>query len=196
MSRSRFRADSRSHSGQRRGLRHRYRPVGGARIEVLDGPQTALSAISDSKGEFSLTGLFDDTTRFRATGDGHLPETEKWGPFCAPCHPNHWIFFTLGVDRAVREHRWRYTLTFVADSACSALPDELRVRTYAATVAPLPTASDPQGSSLFKVSMKGVPFLENYSTFRIGVVGDYLGFPDDDGATLVEPLGPDTYLSY
>jgi hypothetical protein len=44
--------------------------------------------------------------------------------------------------------------------------------------------------------MSGVPFVDSYKSFRIGVAGDYLGFPDNDGPTLIEAIAPNTYLSY
>ena len=44
-----------------------FRPLGGAKVEVLDGPQTGLTTTANELGEFSLTGIFDDATRFRAT---------------------------------------------------------------------------------------------------------------------------------
>ena len=36
------------------------RPLAGAIVDVVDGPQAGTSATSDTKGEFSLTGAFDD----------------------------------------------------------------------------------------------------------------------------------------
>src|ERR1043166_1526593 len=47
------------------------RALPGARIEVLDGPQTGASTTSDASGTFSLTGAFDAGTRLRAAKDGY-----------------------------------------------------------------------------------------------------------------------------
>src|SRR5512138_3544427 len=46
-----------------------YRHLPGARIEVIDGPQSGMSTETDSRGQFTLTGVFSDTTRFVATKD-------------------------------------------------------------------------------------------------------------------------------
>src|SRR5438876_453106 len=60
-----------------------FRPLAGARVEVVDGPQAGLSTSADTKGEFSLTGAFDDATRFRATKEGHVAAIKTLQPFCA-----------------------------------------------------------------------------------------------------------------
>ena len=48
-----------------------FRPLAGARVEVVDGRQAGLATTADAKGVFSLIGTFDDATRFRATKEGH-----------------------------------------------------------------------------------------------------------------------------
>ncbi len=45
-----------------------FRPLAGARVEVLDGPQAGLSTTANAQGEFSLTGTFDDGTRSARPG--------------------------------------------------------------------------------------------------------------------------------
>lgn len=73
-----------------------YRPLAGARVEVLDGPQANTSTLTDGAGEFSLRGIFDETTRFRAEKDGHESATGTlW--FCAACNPQRRMNFILGV---------------------------------------------------------------------------------------------------
>src|SRR5687767_11010491 len=44
-----------------------FRPIPGAKIEILDGPQAGTTTTSDARGEFSLQGIVDDTTKFRAS---------------------------------------------------------------------------------------------------------------------------------
>ena len=51
--------------------------LGGAVVEVVDGPQAGLSTISNAAGQFSLSGRFDDDTRFRAAKAGHVAETQR-----------------------------------------------------------------------------------------------------------------------
>jgi len=60
-----------------------YHYMAGARIEVIDGPQAGMSTETDPWGEFALTGVFDLTTRFVATRDGHLPATSTLNLVCA-----------------------------------------------------------------------------------------------------------------
>ena len=171
-----------------------FRVLGHAIVEVLDGPQTGLQAATNERGEFSLTGVFDDSTRFRASGDGVLPAISTWSLPCATC--GHWLYFKLGIAAPPASIAGAYDVTFTASAGCTDLPDPLRVRTYAATVVPLATPSDPEGHWLYEARMSGAPFVDNYKSFRIGVAGDYLGFPDSEGAVLVEELAPNTYVSY
>src|SRR6187200_2573592 len=53
-----------------------FRHLDGARVEVVDGPEAGMSTTADANGSFSFSGTFDDTTRFRATKDGHLAATQ------------------------------------------------------------------------------------------------------------------------
>jgi len=46
------------------------RPVAGARVELLDGPQAGVWTTTDARGAFTLFGTVDDTTRFRASKEG------------------------------------------------------------------------------------------------------------------------------
>jgi hypothetical protein len=72
-----------------------FRSLAGARIEVLDGPQAGMSATSDSNGQFSLTGLFDSATAFRATLAGYVGATRSWTQ-CQLC-TRTWLSFTLSL---------------------------------------------------------------------------------------------------
>jgi hypothetical protein len=169
--------------------------MAGARIEVIDGPQAGLSTQTDSKGEFRLTGIFGDTTRFVATKDGHLPATATLGPFCAPCHPNRWIFFNLEEPVPPPDLSGDWQVTFVT-AACPGLPSELQTRSYDATIALAPPAAHPDARWLFLVTMSKVPFLSEHKEFHVGAAGNYLGFPENDGPVLVEQLDPTAYLSF
>ena len=72
------------------------------------------------------------------------------------------------IARPVRDR----PLTISADSACAALPDDVRTRTYAATV----TAG---------------------SIFWIGVFGDYLAISTaGEGPSIVEQIGPNRYVAF
>ena len=48
-----------------------FRPIAGARIDVLDGPRAGLSATTDGTGRYLLNGPFHSSTHVRATRDGY-----------------------------------------------------------------------------------------------------------------------------
>lgn len=169
------------------------RPLGGAGVEVLDGPQTGASTTADTTGRFSLTGTFNDTTRFRATSDGHVAATATLNPACASC-ATRYISFYLAVPAPPASIAGNYTLTFIADSVCD-LPDEVRTRTYAATITP-ESQSDRPANTLFSLTPSGA-FLEYYGHVPISVAGEVVAFElRGEGPNLVEVIAPKTYLGF
>ena len=111
-----------------------WRPLAGARVEVVDGPQAGLSTTTDGSGEFRLSGNFDDTTHFRATKDGHVASTWPLPAACGPCNPDWWIHFSLEALAPHPNLAGDYTLTVIANSACTSMPEALRTRTFDATL--------------------------------------------------------------
>jgi hypothetical protein len=158
-------------------------------VEVVDGPQAGLSTMADGIGEFSLSGTFDDATRFRATKDGYVTATRTLQPFCAACNPNRWINFSLEVLAPPVNMAGDYTLTFVADRSCTTLPNEVRTRTYAATIPP-PSNAIPANAS-FGVTVRGA--FKGWDVIGMGVAGDYVAVWLE---TLVEQIAPNTFLSF
>jgi carboxypeptidase family protein len=172
-----------------------FRPLGGATVEVVDGPQAGRSTITSARGEFSLSGAFDDTTRFRATKEGHVPLTSTLQPHCAPCNPNRWIHFYLPLLVPSADIAGNYTLTVTADGACAAFPSA--VRTYAATLVPVRTSHHP-ANTFYEGTVSGAEFLQGYNSFSIGVAGDYFTgwFGDLHGDPgLVEQVAATTYFA-
>jgi hypothetical protein len=175
-----------------------WRPLAGARVEVVDGPQAGLSTTTDGAGGFRLAGAFDSTTRFRATKEGHLAATWPLPQSCAACNPNWWIHFYL---EAIAPHPTivgDYGLTFIADSACTDFPDEVRTRRFGATVTLASAPDEPDQNSRFTVTLTGSIFLERYRSFTIGVAGDYIAayLGDAHGTPgLIEQIAPNTYLT-
>jgi Carboxypeptidase regulatory-like domain len=171
------------------------RAVAGARVEIVDGPQAGSSTTTDSNGAFSLTGTFDDNTRFRASKEGHVDEIRRLEPPCAACNPRRWIHFNLDVVAPPLNITGSYTLTFVADSSCATLPSEARTRSYAAIITP----SSYRPNTAFEVRPADAPFIEPYNSFTITVAGDYaalwLGNAHGDPG-LVERIAPNTYLAF
>jgi hypothetical protein len=166
-----------------------FRPLAGARVEVLDGPLAGTAATVDASGEFSIIGTFDEGTRFRASKENYLAATGTLQPWCGPCHPHRWIHFELDVPTPPVSLAGDYTLTFVADSVCTSLPAELRTRTYDATIAPLSYKPD----TAFEIIVSGTGI--EWQGGGAGVSGNFVvvGFGDPG---LVEEVAPLTYLTF
>lgn len=159
-----------------------YRALGGARVEVVDGPSAGLSTMADGRGEFSLMGTFDDATRFRAIKDGYITATRTRSPY-------GWVTFELGVVAPALEIAGDYTMTFVADGSCVALPNELRRRAYATTIPTAANASPANGA--FGITVRGA--YREWDVIGMGVSGDYVALWFE---TLVEQITPNTFLSF
>ena len=148
-----------------------------------------MSATADARGEFSLTGLFDEATRFRATADGHVTSIRTLQPFCARCNPNWWINFALEVPSSAIDIGGDYTLSFVASNTCTMLPGEMRLRTFTATIPA--TSSGLAADAFFRVG--GATFFEDWDAISIGVAGNYVALWLE---TLVEQIAPNTFLAF
>jgi hypothetical protein len=175
-----------------------FRPIAGAIVEILDGPLTGSSRITDADGRFSFSGAIDDTTRFRATSDGHVTATATLHPACDTCSKVYRsVYFVLAVLAPPVDIAGDFTLTFSADSACTSIPSEFRTRTYTATITPLSHPDYPP-NTLFDVTISGAPIFAGYGSFTIGVAGDFvaLEFGGDGGPSLVEEVAPTTYLGF
>jgi hypothetical protein len=173
------------------------RPLSGARVEVLDGPQAGQWTLTDGTGSYGFNGAFDDATRFRATTTGHVPAIGTRGARCAPCNPNWWLYFFLQPDGASADLTGDYTMTIAADPACSDLPASARERTYTARIAHAVYALHPPETT-FKLTVDP-SFLSGYRTLDVFVagsavtaeVGDLHGAPG-----LVEQVAETTYLTF
>jgi hypothetical protein len=175
-----------------------FRPLAGATVQVTDGPGTGLLATTDTRGNFTLFGSFDETTQFRATGVGHAAVTRPLPESCAPCNPHWWIHFSLESLAPHLDLSGLYTLTFLADNRCVVLPDELRTRTFDASIT-RSSSPDAPTNSRFDVTVHGASTVAGFDRFVIGVAGDYLaadiGEWGHNGAGLVERVGANTYVS-
>ena len=179
-----------------------FRPLAGATIDVVSGPQAGMSATADANGQFTITGDFDSATNFRASIAGHRTATQSWtcatGASCSGSgSARPYLAFYLAPLVPPLNIAGDYTLTFVADPACTAFPTELRTRTYAATILPAALKNTPADSS-FVVKVSGASFLPRLDSFQVGVAGDYVAFFLDAGhdAPVVEQLAPDSYLAF
>jgi hypothetical protein len=162
-----------------------FRPIPGAIVEVLDGPQTGVMTITNSRGEFSFEGTIDDHTRFRATSDGYSPSIATLQPACAACNPPRWVHFVLNAVAPSVNMAGDYTVTFA--SACASLPIDVRTRVYQATIGPSPY------NGYVNVPLKGGTFIEGWDSLPMGVESDYVAFWLE---ILVEQIAPNTYLTF
>lgn len=182
--------------GQMRGLVKdtAFRPLAGAIVEVIGGPSTGTSTTTDGAGQFSLAGVFDDTTRFRASKDDHVAST------AALTSAFGWISFHLAVLAPPVNMAGDYTLTFEADSGCTTLPAALRTRTYAATVtlnsaeiqgwAPVPP------NTVFNLTLDGAS-VQDDGIAAIGTAGDFVAFAlfNDGLPYIVEEVAPKIFVA-
>jgi hypothetical protein len=161
-----------------------FRPIAGARIEVLDGSQVGATTITDSRGEFSFSGTIEDGTRFRATSDGYSPSVETLRPPCAACNPNRWVNFVLKSLTPSVNMAGDYTVAFDG-GACTSLPTEVRTRTYQATI------GSPPYNGYVSVPLRGGTFVDGWDSLPMGVESDYVAFWIE---ILVEQIAPNSYL--
>ena len=159
-----------------------YRALAGARVEVVNGPQAGQVTMADGRGEFSLSGTFDDATRFRATKDGYVTATRTRST-------SSWVWFELGVVAAPMDIAGDYTMTFVADGSCVTLPEAVRTRAYATTIPATANASPANAS--FSIAVSGA--LKGWDVTGMGVSGDYVAVWLE---TLVEQTAPNTFLLF
>ena len=174
------------------------RPLVGAKVEVLDGPQAGSVAATDDSGWFTLIGALADTNRLRATKEGHVTATGTIA-FWRRDGPTDYVSIALAVLAPPVSIAGDYSLTFVADDACTTVPDELRTRTYAATIEPdLVDPRIPAGTFLW-ANISGVSFLANQRRIPILIAGDVVSFwlgEHGYGAFFVEQVAPNTYLQF
>jgi len=174
------------------------RRLSGARVEVVDGPQARTSTTTNASGDFLLTGTFDDSVTFRASKDGYIPATGtlRCAPLCDPGYRG--ISFALAVFAPPAPVAGDYTLTFTANTVCTTLPQAVRTRSYAATITPSSTTAFP-ANTLFAVKLSGARFFAGYDALTLGVAGNDLTFVFTEGGhgpTVVEEVGPNTYLAF
>jgi hypothetical protein len=162
-----------------------FRRLVDATVEVVDGPHAGLSVRTTTDGGFTLPGSFDQNTHFRASHEGYLPSTVP--------HPHGYIDYYLVRAMAPVDIRGEYEMTFVADPACTGMPDYLRERTYQASVTPGSFDRTPAGL-VFDLTLGGVEPLDNPS---IGVAGDAVGFRlfNDGYPFIVERVSSGLYVT-
>ena len=170
-----------------------FRPVGGVKIEAVDGASAGVSTTTNGSGGFALSGTFDESVTFRASKDGYIAATAT---LKRNMSGGASLSFTLTVVAAPVAIAGDYTVTFVADSACAGnLPEGVRERIYPATISQSTYPGAPPQTQ-FNVTLTGAPFLPGHGSFYLGVAGDYVAiFFGDHGPLVVEQVAPNAYLA-
>jgi len=170
-----------------------FRPLTGAQVEVVNGPDAGRSVLSDSTGRFTLSGQFDETTQIRAISDGYVTGAQTVPPLCPACQ-YLWVSFYLATPTPSVNIAGNYTLTFIADAACTALPEEARQRTYDIRIEPRSSPYDPPNTIfLARVTNPSVV----YNVFAIGVVDNFATFElGGHGPYLLEQTANNVYLGF
>ena len=166
-----------------------FRPLAGVRVEIVDGSEAGAFTISDGDGRFSFVGgRYVDGIHFRASKDGYMT-TSVSGPLQFPW-PSAVASLGIVLDSIAPPARIEpgsYSVTVTADNSCTGIPDDLRTRTYNATVAP----SRDHPSTLYIVEVTG-PSLAPFG-FGMRVAGNDFTFTIDSPIFL-EHFAPFHYL--
>jgi hypothetical protein len=167
-----------------------FRFIAGAKVEVIDGSHAGTVTTSDADGFFSYEQKSESLVTVRATKDGYAPSVAT---SVATSDGRAYVFLKLSSLTPPVGVAGNYTLTISADPACTALPDEVRTRTYVATV----TAGSTRGpaNTFFNGTLTGGQFYSNI--FWVGVFGDYVTISTaGEGPSIVERVGPNRYVAF
>ncbi len=125
------------------------RPVPGAVVLILDGPQAGASTSADERGQFRFVSTASGAVRLRASRDGFEPATiaTEWQPSDGSFSPTRGgiaIHFNLrALEPALPITPGSYTLTVTSDrstatgnqqASCTGFPADLLSRTYEASI--------------------------------------------------------------
>lgn len=175
-------------------------PLGGVRVEIVDGQQAGHSITTDDTGSFVLVGTFSDATRVRAAKEGYLDRSTSisgWWTAVGPASRSVTFSLVPVTEEAGRPPVFmagdRFTLTLAADDACTTIPAEFRTRTYEMTV----SGPSPDGK-WFGATASGKEFLEGHNGFPMEVTNDVVRFQlDEDGFPyMAERVASNAYLAF
>ena len=164
-----------------------FRPIAGVSIEIVNGPQAGTMTTSDASGRFSYDGTFAFPVALRASKDGYTTSTRTT---LRPTDGHAYAGFSLASVTPPVAVAGNYTLTISADPACTALPEDVRTRTYQAAVSANTYGGNTPGTS-FNGVVTGAQFAPNANRFFVGVFGDYVNASTiGEGPSIIEQVGP------
>ena len=165
-----------------------FRPIGGVRVEVVNGPDAGKALISDNDGVFSYLGSFPDRISMRATKAGYTDRTST--VFASATGNMAWVSFELSPVAPAANPEGLYTLTFDLDGACQEFPADLRTRSYEAQLRY-------RSRTAFNGEVTGAMFAPFGNRFFVGVAGDYVAISTEgEGPAIIEQVGPQSYISF
>ena len=174
-----------------------FRPVGQAKIEVLDGPQAGAVTLTDDAGKFRFAETFTAELTLRASKAGYLEKSDHITNVIGTSQRN--IGLSLESATPPTNLAGNYLMTFSADAACTSLPPVARSRTYSAVI----VGEASGGGTRFQGRLGGASFappgpsLTRYDSFFVAVFRDFARLLFDDpsfGTAIVEQLGPEMYV--
>ena len=161
-----------------------YRPLAGARIEVVEGPLAGMTKLTDAAGRFELRGAAGDRTTVRVSRDGFHTRTQALSTTDQP-------FWLDALEPSIGLDPGAYTLTLAIDLAkasswmaqapCAGFPVELASRSYPVTIGEA-SFSPAVYNRLVNSDPPILPWhnLFPQTLFGFGAVGRFVGFEWDD----------------
>ena len=159
-------------------------------VEVIEGSLTGTIARTDRHGLFKLPGQFAEELTVRAIKEGFNSATRRVTLPLTPIVGNklHVALELTPLDQPA-DIAGAYTFT-VETTACSGMPESLRVREYSVTVEPYSNAFS------FRMDFSDSNVLEGDPTVEIRVIGPQMQMNIGDwGAGIIEDF-PSAWLTF
>ncbi len=170
-----------------------FRAVGGASVEIINGPEAGLVTMSDATGRFAYDRDVSSPSTVRAVKDGYAMGTNT---SIVTSDGRAYVAFALASLNPPVAVAGSYTLTITADSACASLPDDVRTRSYPATITAVTNTNVP-ANTRFNGTVTGARFAPFTNLFFVGVFGDYVTISTEgEGPSIVEEVGPNRYVAF
>jgi hypothetical protein len=174
-----------------------FRPLSGAKIELLDGPHAGESQIADGNGAFEFLSNASGSVTLRAQRDGF--ESATVGAVWKPLNAFGLAISLRTVEPSLTFTPGPYTLTITNDLAtaagslfaCAGFPAQLATRTYEGSIS---VGINAQGSYAF-YPLPTNPTLNPLSgSFVIGVAGKFVAIQNDGDFNFIEEFPGFRYL--
>lgn len=163
-----------------------FKPLTEARVEVVDGPQTGVSASTDARGGFALSGVLTGT-KLRASKEGY-GSSER----VVQASQMEFILAPEGQGPPVNI-AGRYFLAVDADPSCTDFPSALRHRSYEATVTPENSSPSWPMNTVFRADLSGAGLDAYFHFVPMFFAGDVVLFDMSDNG-IEEEVAEEAYV--